>query len=666
MAANDQLASMFREEAAEHLAALESALLELERRPQDPDLIAQTFRSLHTIKGSGAMAGFDRIAALAHEVESVFAQIRQGKLRATPDVIALTLETKDLIRAMLDPTAPVSAESRERLRLGFQLILERASGAPQSQPGLDQPKLENLETRTAGEVQIAFTPHRDFFQNGSNPIGILAELATMGTCQTTTHLDALPALQDLDPENCHLRFDVRLQTEKSVPDVRDVFMFVEDRCDLVVTASKQAPSFGDTQPLSITLSGMVAVADGGPESSPAASREPTASSRAPDNASSIRVAADKLDNLVDLVGELVIAQARLAQLASTRGDDQLFSVAEDLGRLSAELRDSTLDIRMVPIGTTFVRFKRLVRDLSTELGKEIQLETEGADTELDKTMIERLFDPLVHLIRNSCDHGIESPEARRLAGKNPAGTVRLVAYHSGQNVMLEIRDDGAGLDPSAIRRKAIESGLLDETAQLSPDELNKLIFLPGFSTAKAVTNVSGRGVGMDVVKRSVEALRGQIDIVSQHGKGTTIRLQLPLTLAIIEGLLVDVGAGRFVLPMAMVEECVELTTQDIEDAHGNRLANVRGEMVPYIRLRDWFGSTGERPAIEQIAITTVEGRRFGFVVDGVVGQHQTVIKSLGRMYQHTRGLSGATILGDGTLALIVDVPALLRTVQQAA
>jgi two-component system chemotaxis sensor kinase CheA len=378
------------------------------------------------------------------------------------------------------------------------------------------------------------------------------------------------------------------------------------------------------------------------------------------------VSAQKLDSLVDLVGELVIAQARLAQLASNRADDELFSVAEDIGRLSAELRDNTLDIRMVPIGTTFVRFKRLVHDLSSDLGKEIQLETEGAETELDKTVIERLFDPLVHLIRNSCDHGIETQETRRRAGKNPVGTVRMHAYHSGQNVFVEIKDDGAGLDPVGIRKKAIASGLLDENAKISVEELYKLIFLPGFSLAKAVTNVSGRGVGMDVVKRSVEALRGQIAITSEPGKGTTFRLQLPLTLAIIEGLLVAVGEGKFVLPMSLVEECVELTALDIDRSHGNRLANVRGELVPYIRLRDWFGSVGERPAIEQVAVTTVEGKRFGFVVDGVVGQHQTVIKSLGRMYQNVRGLSGATILGDGTLALILDVPALLRSVEQAA
>jgi two-component system chemotaxis sensor kinase CheA len=331
-----------------------------------------------------------------------------------------------------------------------------------------------------------------------------------------------------------------------------------------------------------------------------------------------------------------------------------------MDRLAAELRDSTLSIRMVPIGTTFGRFKRLVRDLSAELGKEIDLQTEGAETELDKTVIERLGDPLVHLIRNSCDHGIESPEQRKTAGKTARGTVRLSAYHTGPNVFIEIRDDGAGLDAEAIRAKGIERGLLTADATPSQQDLFKLIFQAGFSTAKALSNVSGRGVGMDVVKRSIDALRGSVEVQSVKGQGTTIRLRLPLTLAIIEGLMVGVGDAKYVLPMSLVEECVELTREDVERSHGNSLATVRGELVPYLRLREWFAIVGERPAIEQIVIVSVEGTRFGFVVDAVVGQHQTVIKTLGHMYRQTEGLSGATILGDGTVALIVDVSALIR------
>lgn len=663
MASNDQLATLFREEATEHLATLETTLLELEQRPHDPELIAQAFRALHTIKGSSAMAGFERITSLTHEVESVFVEIRQGRLQATPDIIALTLETKDLIRSMLDPNAAPEPDAHQRLCAAHRAILaEQGPGEPPARPGVVAPAAEahpEGEAQPMVEYHIAWAPHLDFFQNGSNPLGILAELATLGACQTTTKLDRLPILEDLDPEDCHLQFDLLLKTSKDENAIRDVFIFVEDRCDLQITQNTLPANM--VEPPHPTSSNGPAVGSAEAGAAVAERRAPIA-----DSASSIRVSAKKLDSLVDLVGELVIAQARLAELAAGRADDQLLTVAEDIGRLSAELRDNTLDIRMIPIGTTFVRFRRLVHDLASELGKDIQLATEGAETELDKTMIERLFDPLVHLIRNSCDHGIEAPDVRRLAGKAATGTLMLRAYHSGQSAFVEIRDDGAGLDATTIRKKAVASGLLDESAQLPPDEIYKLIFLPGFSTAKTITNVSGRGVGMDVVKRSVEALRGQIDIASEPGKSTTIRLQLPLTLAIIEGLLVTVGDAKFVLPMSLVEECVELTALDIERAHENRLANVRDELVPYIRLRDWFGYTGSRPSIEQIAITTIEGKRYGFVVDAVVGQHQTVIKSLGRMYQNVRGLSGATILGDGSLALIVDVPALLRSVQQAA
>jgi two-component system chemotaxis sensor kinase CheA len=315
---------------------------------------------------------------------------------------------------------------------------------------------------------------------------------------------------------------------------------------------------------------------------------------------------------------------------------------------------------MIPIGTTFNKFNRLVRDLSTELHKDMELCTEGAETELDKTVIERLGDPLVHLIRNSCDHGIEVPAVRVAAGKPARATVRLAAYHAGRNVIVEIQDDGAGLDGEAIRAKAIERGLIEAGAKLSEHDLFNLILLPGFSTAKTVSNVSGRGVGMDVVKRSIEALRGSIEIESVRGAGTTIRITLPLTLAIIEGLMVAVGDASYVLPMSLIEECVELTRADVARANGNRVTPVRGELVPYLRLRDWFQVAGQEPPIEQIAIVTAGGLRVGLVVDHVIGQHQTVIKALGAMYAGVKGISGATIRGDGTVALIIDVPALLR------
>ncbi len=383
-----------------------------------------------------------------------------------------------------------------------------------------------------------------------------------------------------------------------------------------------------------------------------------------DASSSIRVATGKLDSLVNLVGELVTVQARLSQTALTLGNSALQSIAEEVERLTADLRDNAMSIRMLPIGTTFSKFKRVVRDLSAELGKEIDLTTDGAETELDKTVIEKLGDPLVHIIRNSIDHGIERPDERMAAGKPRKGTIHLSALHSGAHVLIRVQDDGAGLDVETIRATAVERGLLRIDAEITEQELWQFILTPGFSTAKQVTGISGRGVGMDVVKKSIDAIRGVLEISSEKGVGTTITLKLPLTLAIIDGFLTKIGADSYIFPLPLVEECVELT-RDNAFSKGNRnLINVRGHIVPYIRLREQFAINGEAPLIEQIVITNVGGRRVGLVVDAIVGQHQTVLKSLGAFYRDVEGISGATLLGDGTVALILDIPKLVSMAEQ--
>jgi two-component system chemotaxis sensor kinase CheA len=375
------------------------------------------------------------------------------------------------------------------------------------------------------------------------------------------------------------------------------------------------------------------------------------------------VPAEKLDSLLNMVGELVTVQSRLSQIASEYHEPKLAQVAEDVERLVAELRDTTMSIRMLPIGTTFVKFKRLVRDLSEELGKEISLVTAGGETELDKTVIERLNDPLVHLIRNSIDHGIESPEERIAQNKTREGTITLTATHSGASVLIQIRDDGAGLNTDSIRSKAIERGLIAPDAMLSERDLYSLIFQPGFTTADAVTNISGRGVGMDVVKRNITALNGTIDVSSQKGSGTTITLKLPLTLAIIDGLLIEIGDECFVMPLSAIEECVELQRSH-GSGHERNVSMIRGGLVPYLILRDLFQVPGAPPAIEQIVVTQVDGVRVGFVVDQVVGQHQTVIKSLGQTYRNITEISGATILGDGRVVLILDLARLVQKSEQ--
>lgn len=381
-------------------------------------------------------------------------------------------------------------------------------------------------------------------------------------------------------------------------------------------------------------------------------------------ASTIRVPAAKVDALVNLVGELVTFQARLNQVCLQKDDPELKTLAKGGERLIWALRDNAMSVRMLPIGVTFSKFNRLVRDLGKEMGKEIELTTEGSETELDKTVIERLNDPLVHLIRNSVDHGIESPAVRRSAGKPEKGTIHLAAEHAGANVLIHITDDGAGLDVDAIRAKALERGLMSANTELSDKEIFAMIFEPGFSTAKKVTSVSGRGVGMDVVKKNVEALRGAIEIESVKGKGTVITLKLPLTLAIIDGLLVRIAEAYYVIPLSVVERCVELSRADVKNAHGRHVITVGGSLVPYIHLRETFQIDGVRPEIEQIVIAGVDDRTVGFVVDHVIGEYQTVIKPLGRIYKDVDKVSGATIMGDGTVALILDVGRLVQEAQK--
>ena len=686
----------YREEAGELLAELETSLLELEETPDDSDLIGRVFRAMHTIKGSGAMFGFDEVAAFTHEVETVFDLVRNGRLAVSKPLLDLTLRARDTIKAMLD--ASVTGEVLDRSE-GEAIIagLRRLVPAPAAVAGeLSRPEQarppepdENLQT-----WRIRFKPQPDIFLMGSNPAALLAELCELGTSHVVAHTDAIPLLHDLNSEQCYMYWDIILTTSHGLDAIKDVFIFVEDECDLKIDLvddggqSDQDPDYkrlgdilverGDLSAVEMQnilglqkRFGELAVAAGAV--TPATVRSALVEQQhvkgvrqeraSQDATSSIRVPAEKLDLLVNLVGEMVTVQANLTQTAAQHKIPAIVSIAEEVERLTNELRDTTLTIRMLPIGSTFSKFKRLVRDLSQELGKEIEMVTEGAETELDKTVIERLNDPLVHLIRNSIDHGIEMPDVRAAAGKQEQGTVHLAAVHSGDSVLLTIRDDGAGLDRDAIRAKAVERGLISENAELTDKEIFSLIFCPGFSTAAKVTSVSGRGVGMDVVKKAIEALRGTIDIASVRGQGSTITLKIPLTLAIVECLLVRIGPDFFLMPLAMVEECVELTREDVRNTHGRNLANVRGAIVPYIPLREQFEIHCPRPDIEQIVITRINGAKVGFVVDSVVGEHQTVIKSLGRMYRDVKGISGATILGDGTVALILDMGLLLQAAE---
>lgn len=500
------------------------------------------------------------------------------------------------------------------------------------------------------EWLIHFRPGPGLLLSGANPLLLLRELRELGQLQIQLDTTSIPSLTGIDPERCYVVWDMILKTTAGLEAIRDVFIFVEDDCELRIDPARD---------------------DAVDNPTPAATAAPAgfgiaATIKAPGAASSLRVSSEKLDQLVNLVGELVTVQARLSEVSARRDDPDIVAISEEIDRLTAELRENSMSIRMLPLRNTFERFRRLVHDLGIDLGKQVDLVVEGADTELDKTVIDQLNDPLVHLIRNSMDHGIETPDARRATGKNPTAAIRLSALHAGAQVLIRVSDDGRGLDVQAVRARAIEQGMIDASAQLSEAELFSLILAPGFSTAREVTDVSGRGVGMDVVRRSVDALRGSIEIASKPGAGLTVTLRLPLTLAIIDGLLVRVGDAHFILPLANSLECVELTRQDIQDTNGNRLATVRGETIPYIRLSEYFRMERPAPEREQIMVVETEDGHYGLAVDEVLGNHQTVIKNLGRFYRNVPTVSGATILGNGTVALILDPHRLVQNAVQTA
>jgi len=520
---------------------------------------------------------------------------------------------------------------------------------------------------------------------------LLKELGGLGTLTVLPNLRNLPDLKKMDPEKCYFSWDILLTTTRTVNAIKDVFIFVQDLCELTIDTIDEDGSIdsdeehmrlgdilierGDLtrqdlesvllqkRPLGEELVARRLVDDDAVEAALLEQQvvREIRSRRTQDEAvSSVRVASEKLDSLVNLVGELVTVQARLSRTATLLDDPELTTIAEQLEMLTWELRDDAFSIRMIPIGTSFSSLRRIVRDLAAEMGREVELITEGGETELDKTIIERLRDPLVHLIRNAIDHGIEPPAQRESAGKPRMGTITISASQTGADVIIKVSDDGRGMDLDSIRDKAVSMGLMHPDSHPEPKELYSLVFEPAFSTSKKVTSVSGRGVGMDVVRKQVDALRGHIEVDSVKGRGTDIIIKLPLTLAIIEGLQVDIAGDKFIFPLSMVEECVELSQEDADSVKGRNIANVRGELIPYIKLREWFKTGSGGSGIQQIVITNRDGSRVGFVVDYVVGEHQTVIKSLGKVYRKVDGISGATVLGDGTVALILDLPAIIR------
>ncbi len=671
-------ADTFRQEAQDLFDQLEGALLDLEQSPADHALIDTAFRALHTIKGSGGMFGFDALARFAHRLEGAFDRVRKGGIAVSPGLVGLTLEAKDHLRGLLDGTSDEAAGAPLLARLDA-LVGDGPAGAA------EVPAAARAAVPGPATWRIRFRLAANAMALGTNPLLLLDELRRLGPCTVVALTDAVPPLDRVDPTACYLGWDAVLTTDQPRSAIDEVFLFVLDDMELTVEAldgdggtlrlgeilvarGDVAPALVDAALANQPRLGNLLVEAGGLSQDRLASalaeqqhirQEAEAGHAAAKAAETIRVPAERLDSMMDRVGELVIAQARLHQLAVGSNDPHLKSVAEEIERLASELRETTMGIRMLPIGSLFGRYRRLVRDLSRDLGKEVALTTTGEETELDKTVIERLNDPLVHLIRNCADHGLEPPEVRQAAGKRRQGEIHLSAVHSGAQVLITVKDDGRGLDRGRIRARAEEAGLIAAGAKVADSDLFQCIFAPGFSTAAKVTDVSGRGVGMDVVKRTIEALRGSVEVASPPGRGTEVTLRLPLTLAIIDGLLVRIGDGRYVMPLAVVEECVELTAAADARSRGRSFLSIRGDLVPFLRLRELFASPLPPDPYQKVVIVSSGDSRVGLVVDQVIGDHQTVIKSLSKLHATVECFSGATILGDGSVALILDIPHLI-------
>jgi two-component system chemotaxis sensor kinase CheA len=674
--------AVFRIEAAECLETIEAGLLDLTHQLDNKDLIDAVFRGLHTLKGSGSMFGFDALAAFTHHCETAFDRVRKGEVPATSELVAAVLAAQDHMRALVDQPEADHGNTGQQLLAQLQAAVGTRNEAKEPAPAeaaapAPMPVAASKKTTT---WRIRFSLPSNAMVNGTNPLGLLDELRDLGECTIRANISDIPPLDELTPTELYVSWDVMLTSEQDRSAIDDVFIFVMDDMELDVQeisspAATPAPVETKAEPapvVTIPAAPSIPVASV-PEFKPVeavpAKREAAAPPTATDNrqakaAENVRVPAERLDELMDRVGELVIAQSRLSQLAGASSDIALRSVSEEIERLSGELRDTMMVLRMVPVATLFSRFRRLTHDLARETGKVIELVTEGESTEVDKTVIERLADPLVHLVRNSIDHGLEGPDERLAAGKSETGTVTLAARQAGGEVIISIKDDGRGINRERVRAKAESSGLIVPGQSLSDSELLHLIFAPGFSTAATITNLSGRGVGMDVVKKTVEALRGAIDIVSRPGEGSEVSLRIPLTLAIIDGLLVRVGAGSYVIPLSAVEECLELSLEEDLRSRGRSFISLRDSLVPFLRLRDLF-RTGTKPDVHQKVVVISTGtERVGLVVDQIIGDHQTVIKSMSKLHNDVATFSGATILGDGGVALILDVGHLVAAGQQ--
>ncbi len=695
-----QFRQTFLQESADHIASMESGLLALRSNPEDAEILNAVFRSAHSIKGGAGSFGLESLAQFTHSLESLLERLRAREIEVSEEIIGLLLTSIDVLRVLLAPEAQGDLAEDARELLGRIAAITAGQGetvAPAAQPEAEaapaEPGADSLAL-----WRIEFRPDREMFSSGTNPVVLLRNLAALGAV-SVTHLDAgeLPPLAELDPEQCYLSWTVEIASSRSEAELREVFEFVEHLAEISIqrvedrrpqaappAAADAAPSTAAAVPslgpaalpvsaASASVAPVMAQASA-PVAARATAKRTAIRTASGGESASIRVATEKVDRLIDLVGELVIAHVMTAQMVETFTPDCLPRLRESVAameRNTRELHERVMAVRMLPVGTLFQRYTRTVYDIAQATGKQIRLEMSGEDTEIDKSMLELLGDPLTHLIRNSADHGIETPEARIAAGKPAEGTISLRAFHRSGRVVIEGADDGAGIDPAKVRARAVERGLIEPDAQMSDDQIRMLIFEPGFSTRDEVSEFSGRGVGLDVVLQNVRQLNGTVCVASETGQGSTVTIELPLTLAILEGLLVRVADRTLVLPLLSVVETVSPRSGQVQRvAEQGEVILIRDESIPLLQLRRYLGFENEtisvapapaagEPGDRSLIVVVEAGRKkIGLAVDELLGQQQVVVKSLERHLRKVDGLMGATILGDGCVAPIVDVTCL--------
>ncbi len=700
----------FISEAGEQTEAIETLLLELEEQPDNRELLDNLFRCAHTVKGSAGIFGLNKVVEFTHHVETMLDKCRDGELALTPEISTLLLQCNDQIKFLVDTASDDSADTPDQKDLRADLVIQLQAYTE----GASKPSQVAVPVEPAAAPTVSAAPGltvwhisarfgQETFRNGMDPLSIAKYLKGIGTVKSMAcSIDSVPALVNLNPETCYLSFVMELESAANRDDVEGAFSFVADDCELDIKAPESAeqklvraiedmpaaPRLGDmlVSVGAVSQDKLTEVLLNQERSRPAASGQKakignlledkagvspevveaalTKQQKARDASGGeenrfIRVQADRLDAVINLLGELVIAGAGANLLARETRNVALIEANLHMNGLIEEIRNGTLGLRMVPVGETFSRFRRVVRDTASSLGKEVNFEIVGGDAELDKSMVEKIADPLMHLVRNSLDHGLEPPQERVAAGKAPAGKLTLSAKHETGAILIRIEDDGRGINRERVLQRAWNKGLIEQGVVPSDDVINMMIFEAGFSTAEQVTNLSGRGVGMDVVKRNIEALRGNLKLHSRPGHGLTVDIRLPLTLAIIDGFLVGVGKAKFVLPLGSVVEVIEAGGQHVRvDKSGRHVVELRGNVLPVVRLRTLYSVESTLPERTSVVVVSSPKGQYGIEVEVLMGQQQTVIKPLGRLFKTLRGISGSSILGSGEVALILDVGSL--------